>query len=706
MSITGIFNSALSALQTSQQALQVTSVNIANVNTPDYARLRVQQETQSIAGVGTGVKLAEVQRITDRFLQLASFAAAAQTNYYQTQSEFHDRLQALLGRPDENTSIANRLDSLLSGVADLELDPASPARRLGFVSLLNDFGAEASRLSREIQNLRTEASNQISQDVIAINTALESIQQNNRLIVSETVLGGETGGLKEDRANALRGLATMVDIRVTENPDGSVFVATESGLSLLDATLYQLQYDPPGVIVSDTRLPQITLHRIDPSTGVPDPNGRALDPEVGGGSLRGLLDMRDTILPDMAANLGEMAANVVDQINGVHNAYSAIPAPNNLTGRNTGLAITDLQSFTGSSTFAVVDANGVEVNSVIVDFTALGGAATVNNVIAAVNAGLGADGTMAMTNGVLSLTATNPANGVLIAQDPAVPSDRAGRGFAHFFGMNDLVEANVPSFYETGFVGTEAHGFTGGQTLNLEFVGPNGKVAVDYTMTVAGATFADLLNDLNNPANMGSVVTFSLDANGALVTTPQAGYEGYSINVVADTTARGTTGTTMSELFGIGPRYQANPAKDVVVASRFLADPALLALAKYDSAAPIGDPVITPGDASGALAIQALQNKIIDFGAAGNLPTMNVTLNQYAANVLANSGQLASQAASQAESHATLSDEINNRLRDVSGVNLDEELANMIMFQNGYNAAARLITMAQELMDALFDVVR
>lgn len=706
MSITGVFNTAVSALQATQQALQVTSTNIANVNTPDYARMRVQLEAQSLEGTGAGVKIGDVQRITDRFLQMASYAAAAQTNSFQTQAEFHDRLQSLLGRPDENTSIANRLDAVLAGVAELEVDPSSPARRLNFITLLNDFGSDVSRLSREIQTLRTEASNQIGQDIIAINAALENVQDINRLIIREKVLGGQTGGLEEDRDGTLRELAKLIDIRLTENPDGSVFVATESGLSLLDATLYQLQYEPPGVIVADTRIPQITLHRIDPSTGIADANGRALDPEISGGRLRGLLDTRDTVMPDIAASLGELAAKVIDQVNGVHNAFSAIPAPNSLTGRNSGHTATDLQSFTGISTFAVVDANGVEVNSVAVDFTALGGAATINDVINAVNAGLGADGTMALTNGVLSLTAANPANGVLIAQDTVAPSDRAGRGFAHFFGMNDVVGSAVSSFYETGLAAGEAHGFGGGQTMRLEFVGPNGETAVDYTMTVVGATFNNLMADLNNPANMGTFVTFSMDASGSLVGTPAAGFEDYSINVIQDNTARSTTGVSMSELFGIGPRYDAFPAKDIAVASRILSDPSLLSLAQYDPAAPAGDPVITPGDARGALAMQALESKVANFSAAGNLPGMNVTLNQYAANVLANTGQLAAQMVNQAESHTTLSEEITSRLRDISGVSLDEELANMVMFQNAYNAAARLITTAQELMDALLDTVR
>jgi flagellar hook-associated protein 1 FlgK len=60
------------------------------------------------------------------------------------------------------------------------------------------------------------------------------------------------------------------------------------------------------------------------------------------------------------------------------------------------------------------------------------------------------DATASFVDGRLTLTATNPANGVAVVQDDTTPSSIGGRGFSHFFGLNDLVDAARPSFFETG----------------------------------------------------------------------------------------------------------------------------------------------------------------------------------------------------------------------------------------------------------------
>ena len=77
MSLNGITASALSALQTSQAALNVVSNNVSNINTQGYARRVVNQTTQVAGGGLTGVDIADIQRITDQFLQSETLSAGA-----------------------------------------------------------------------------------------------------------------------------------------------------------------------------------------------------------------------------------------------------------------------------------------------------------------------------------------------------------------------------------------------------------------------------------------------------------------------------------------------------------------------------------------------------------------------------------------------------------------------------------------------------
>ena len=74
----------------------------------------------------------------------------------------------------------------------------------------------------------------------------------------------------------------------------------------------------------------------------------------------------------------------------------------------------------------------------------------------ALNSALGAAdpaGTAAFVDGVLTLNVGN-GGGLVVQQDDADPSDRAGRGFSHFFGLNDLVSRPTPMFFESGVQGS------------------------------------------------------------------------------------------------------------------------------------------------------------------------------------------------------------------------------------------------------------
>ena len=78
-----------------------------------------------------------------------------------------------------------------------------------------------------------------------------------------------------------------------------------------------------------------------------------------------------------------------------------------------------------------------------------------------------------------------------------------------------------------------------------------------------------------------------------------------------------------------------------------------------------------------------------------------MTIGSYAAQLLGNIGAKAAQAESAMVDREALRMELTNRRSEIQGVNLDEEMAQMIIFQNAYNAAARLIQTTREMYDVL-----
>lgn len=704
MSLNNIISTSLSGLFTNQSAIRVTANNISNVNTENYARVRVNTEAAVVQGTSAGVNVASIERVVDEFLETALRTSVSNTEEYSAQREFHDRFQGILGDPASDSSLAARLDQFYSSIADLTLNPADVLRRQQTISELQSFLDQVKEVQVQIQNLRSEASQQVSETVETINEELQRIDALNPLIVRQQALGQEAGGLEGQLAQSLASLSENIDIRVSRAESGQVTVTTQSGYPLVDSSLSQLSYNAPGIVTSGTFFPAVAINRVDSDTMAPTSTLVDLTPNIRSGRLSGLIEMRDQQLVDISLAFGELSAQMADQFNANQNGFISVPPPNNLTGEPTFVDGGHPSGFTGRVSFAVVDDQNRLVSNTTVDFD---GAppADFNALVTQVNTALAGNGTLALTDGVMSFTAANAADGVVIFDDEATPSDRAGRGFSHFFGMNNLITADKPGIYQTGLNGTEDHQLTTGGIMSFQVTDSRGSEIDTVTVNVSGSTFDDMITELNNVSGLGAYFSFSLDATGALAYTENAGFNDISLKVQSDTTETGSTGLSFTRIFGIGDTFTADAAKSLQVREEIQNDPNLLALGSFDATAAVGTVALTSGDQRGALALQNIETKLVTFASAGELKAGNVTLSQYMARILGNAGLMAQRAENFEEDNQALQQEVFQRNADVSGVNMDEELANLVIFQNAYNAAARILSSVQELYDSLLNAV-
>lgn len=731
MSINNILSSSLSGLFANQAALRATSNNVANVNTEHYSRVRVELEANVTQGATAGVRVRDVSRVVDQFLETALRTATSNASEFTAQREFHDRLQGILGDPAADSSLSTRIDKIFQTVADLALNPADVLRRQQTISELQSFLDQTSLFQEQLQNLRGETSQQISENVDAINEQLQRIHDLNPLLAKANTGNNETGGLEGQMSQALADLSELIDIKIDRQATGTVFVTTSSGYPLVDTSLSQLSYSAPGIVAADTQFPTINISRVHEDTLQPTTTPVDLLPHVRSGRLQGLLEMRDVQLPQLSVTLGELGARVADEFNAIQNKYSAVPPPNTMTGKQTIVDQDQTHGFTGEVTFAVVNRTTNDlVRKITIDFSSY---TTMADAIAAVNAatgasvvstpgtnGLGGDATLSLTNGVMSFTATNAANGVVIVDSTTNPSQRAGRGFSHFFGMSDLITAKKPGIYETGVTAAQTHGMAPNATINFRVMDANAREINTVTVTVpdpsgspAGdPTYQGMVDELNLTSGLGAYFTFALDSKGALTWTPKTGFDGAKLQVVADGTDIGSnlttprpTGVSFTEAFGMGDSFRANAANSIQVKKEIQDDPDRLALSVFDASVTTASTVLTKGDQRGALAFQALETTLVSFSEAGELKGSSVTLSQYVSRFLGNAGLQAARATNFEEDNLALQQEIGQRNSDISGVNLDEELANLVVYQNAYNAAARILSSVQELYDSLLAAV-
>ncbi len=706
MSIGAIIQNSYSGLATSQAALRTISHNIANVNTPGFARLQTQLASVTYGGAGNGVRVAEITRASDRFLEQHALSATSDSARAKVSADFQNRLQTLLGDPASQTGIAGRIDSVRSALAALAQNPSNITQARAALSEIQSFFDEADRTASSVTELRAQASTQLASTVDTINGLLEQVRVLNGRAVRAHITQTDESGAAEQRAQALQKLSELVDISTVPQTDGSVHVLTRTGQILVDTSARRLGYASPGSVGSDVNASAITISTVNPQTGVTQLTPAVLDAEASGGQVRALLDVRDRDLAGFQNGLGELVRVVANELNRAHNGQSAAPAPSTLTGRQTGLDGTDRAGFTGKTTFAVVNAQGILQAKATIDFASLGAGATINTMTAAINTGLGGAATASFTNGVLTLQSSIAGSGVALVDDAAAPASRGGQGFSQFFGLNDLVRGSRPSNFDTGVVASDAHGFAPGQTIELDVRDSNNRQLARQSVTISGTTVGDILATLNAPGGIGTVATAALDARGKLTITPRAGGSAITVRVSSDSTNRADTGVTLSDFFGLDASAVADSARGQKIRSDIAANPALLATASVDSANPVGSFVLGAGDFRGAANLTAVFDGPASFSAAGSLAAIQTKISSYAGTLLGDTAVRAAQADQSAQDAASLATSATAQRDSAIGVNLDEELGNLLVFQTSYNASARVISVAKDMYDALLGLIR
>lgn len=698
MSLSEILGSAVSGLSASQAGMRSVSNNIANVGTPGYARERVSLATGVTQGRINGVVIGEPTRIADRFLEQTVYLRSGDMGRADVTANYLERLQSFLGEPGAESGVPARLDAISAAAIALTSGQASPQNASAFVADVQDAIGSLRQLDDDVQVLRGDVESEVGYSVEAINVLLERIHGLNATVAQLKGLGRSAGGAEDQRMTAIQELSGMMKVAVREQPDGRVNIEAANGAVLVDGRLRQLSYPTAGDGVAQPTYPVIDIRFANEAGQPTTATGEKLDSSAVGGKLGGLLDLRDRALPEFSDQLGTLFGGLAETLNAVANAGTAFPPPNRLDGRPTGLIGSDRLGFSGQASFGVTDQRGILVASTTVDFDALGPLATLDDALSAINAGLAGAATATLQDGRLSLVAADPATGIAIAQgDP--PSARAGNGFSHFFGLNDLVRSETAPLVPPGFVASDQHGFGAGESAQMVLRDATGRTLGQATLTGAlGPTFGDLVSELNQ-SPLSAFGSFAMDDRGRVSFEPTPGNSGALLSIPADSTDRYGTGVSFTALAGL--TGSGTGLAEAGVRSDVLADAGKLPLGRLRTDAAIGESALGSGDTRGAGAFVEALGTVVDFGKGGI-----ASLERFSSLLMGRTGTQAAQARDQLVDAAARRDDAVNRRDSFSGVNLDEELSQMVVLQNSYSAAARVMTTATKMYDTLLDMVR
>ncbi len=705
MSLTVALRTALSALQVTQSQFQVTSGNIANVNTAGYTRKTQDQSSVVLDGAGAGVRADAIKRTVDAFLARQVRDQASTSSMWTEVNRYLQTVQDQFGTPADNTSLTASIATLASALAALATQPESPAQAAKAIAQAQLLVQQINAHSASLQQMRSDADVAIAHAVDDINAALDKIADLNVQIVRATTLNQPVGDLKDQRDLLVRQVSEFMDVRSYERDRGELVLMTGSGRRLVDGN--QVEHLSH---VANASLGASSSY-IDPSvTGFYNTGGVAgiyigsppdttngtndITSEIANGKLRALIGLRDSALPGLQSSLDELAAQLRDALNAAHNNGAAFPPPATLAGTQT-VAGTD--PFAGTGTFRIALVNpstGAIVN--VADIN-LAGLTTVNQVITAINTapGLGGNVTASIVGGKLQLATSNGTGIVINENTSAVAVGNATRGLSQYFGLNDLYVAGANyASYDTNVQAsaTAAAGITG--PLTFSFGGSTVGVAIAPTDSLA-----DIANAINGTAALaaaGIQASLIADASGFRLRVADGGGDNFLLS---------SAGTAVS---GLGFTAQrVGSAAQIAVRTTLASNPNLVTRGDVSMTAAVGDIDIGSGDADAVQRLAGVFSAALAFPAGGNgLPALNATLGGFATQILSSSATQAANAANQLDYAESLLTQLDTRLKNESGVNLDEELANLTVLQNAYGAAARVITVANELLQELTGILR
>ena len=318
MSLASLLSIARSALVTHQQALDTTSHNIANVNTPGYSRQRLGLTADEPlrtpwGGVGRGVTGEGIFGARDNFLDASFRRETGVQGHATTLGEMLGRVEEVFGEPSA-TGISASLDAFYDAFSDLSNDPSSVPARTLVQQTARALARRFHEADTQLVQLEGEVAQRLQAQVGEINSITTQLGELNRRIVADGGPLHSAPDLEDQRSILIDKLATMGGVRVLDRNDGSV-----------------------GVLLGDTLLvdgahAQTLEVRSIPAGGfgvAVAGNISTLNP--GGGSLGALTELSTTKIPAVKSDLDRLVAAFVGQVNATHQTGFTTA---NVTGTN------------------------------------------------------------------------------------------------------------------------------------------------------------------------------------------------------------------------------------------------------------------------------------------------------------------------------------------------------------------------------------
>lgn len=311
--LTSSLNIGLSGLQAAQGALNVVGHNIANVNTPNYSRQRVDLNANlpqnfGTLEFGTGVSLNNILGVRDKFLEMQITQSTSRQSGSNVRYNGVEGISSVFTE-DGSSGLSTLVENLFKSFQQLAARPEDGSVRTNAVGQAQSLVNGLQSRYRLLEDQRTQADQSVESLVAEINTLTTQIAALNDRISSEPSEGADSDGRDQRQALANK-LAELVGIQVFEDNRNRLQITLDSGAAVLvsGTQAYTMLATPDAAL--DNHL------RVEVDMGGATPIN--VTSAVREGSLGANLDLRDNILAGYQRELDQLAAGIVGQTNLIH----------------------------------------------------------------------------------------------------------------------------------------------------------------------------------------------------------------------------------------------------------------------------------------------------------------------------------------------------------------------------------------------------
>ena len=454
MSLFSTMQMASNALQANQIGLQVVGQNIANCNTPGYIReemLLAPAPTQRVGGLllGMGVSVEAVVQKIDAFLEERLRSAVSDQSSAETVEQSYAQLESIIGELGD-TDLSTSLNNFFSSISEILNQPESVSVRNLAVLQGETLTSDIQRMAGRVVEIRKDLNERVESMAADINRLTEEISTLNVRIAEVeggNVSNSDAVGLRDQRLVALEELATLIDIRVTEQQSGGVAVYSGGDYLVFEGTAREVELtrsSDRGLAVADILVSE-TASPLNPSSG----------------QLQGLIYSRDEVLGSYLDDLNDLAATLTYEFNKLYSGSQGLKGYEELTST---FYVDDVDlpldraglNFTPSNGSFQVLVNDIETgltqtSEIIVDLNGQGHDMTLDDLAAAFNEIDGVSAEITAVRG-LKISCTGANQQIAFADDTS--GVLASLGLNTFFtgtnaldiGINSDVEADPTLF--------------------------------------------------------------------------------------------------------------------------------------------------------------------------------------------------------------------------------------------------------------------